>query len=401
MTGVYTAMGLKADKTYVDSGMTGVYTAMGLKADKTYVDTGMTGVYTSIGLKADKTYVDTTIRAISTNLDNYNTSNNNNFTNFGTSIANLTSFVNTKADKTYVDSGMTGIYTAMGLKADKTYVDSGMTGVYTAMTGIYTAMGQIAAITAAESESRDSSTFFEKNGANVIVSSNVVKVYDPRSVKGFFITSKTGHPQLKNTVPGIYRFNNVDTTLASYVPPKPVVELATGNINGTDGNFSGNVTINGLNKICINSTCINENNLKTINTDNKICIGSTCIDERALKTIIIQPLLREFQNFKNINNYYNATLIDYGKNTFFWNNPGKFVTVPNNGNFTFFIKNPSLLNYSVYQISFGFGVFLIVPEIETVNGNEVMKATIDQNGLITVTSSTTTVNSIWYLVQNN
>jgi hypothetical protein len=303
MTGVYTAMGLKANKTYVDNGMTGVYTEMGLKANKTYVDNGMTGVYTAMGLKADKTYVDTTIREISTNVDNYNTSNNNNFKSFGTSISNLTTFANTKVGNDFYNAGMTGVYTAMGLKADKTYVDdkingltgtyatisnmsgamsgvystiNGLTGTYAtissmsgAMIGVYNAMssqmtGVYTDININEFESRnqESGIFFEKNGGNVILGSGVVKGNDPRSVKGFFITSKTGHPQLKNTVPGIYRFNNVDTTLASYVPPKPVVELATGNINGTDGNFTGNVLANG-----------------NLTVDGKLCIGSTCLVE--------------------------------------------------------------------------------------------------------------------------
>ena len=295
MTGVYTAMGLKADKTYVDNGMTGVYTAMGFKTDKTYVDTGMTGVYTSIGLKADKTYVDTTIRAISTNLDNYNTSNNNNFANFGTSISNLTSFVNTKVSNDIYNAGMTGVYTAIGLKADKIYVDSGMTGVYTAM-GLKadkTYVDQTLVTTveninsnlnlkagAFETEMRDSSTFLEKNGADVIVGTNLVKVSNPRSTKGFYITSKTGHPSLKTTVPGIYRFNNVDTTLASYVPPKPVIELETGNINGTDGNFSGKVNGkdgNFTGKFCIGSTCIVENDLIALKKSQTVLISGNLV----------------------------------------------------------------------------------------------------------------------------
>jgi hypothetical protein len=175
---------------------------MGLKADKTYVDNGITGVYSA--MESDKRDV-------------------NNFL-YGS-----------------LKHGITGVYSAMGLKADKTYVDNIIN----------------------ESLNQDSITFFEKNGANTQTPGGSVKTYDPRSVKGFLITSKTGDPQLKNTVPGIYIFNNTNTTVASYKPPKPVVELVTGNINGTDGNFTGNVSgVKGAfsDVVSGNSVVLNNNN---------------------------------------------------------------------------------------------------------------------------------------------
>ena len=262
---------------------------------------GLTGTYLS---KTDGNDISSRISSIGSRISNLENSTDKQINQQGSTNISLY----TKFDD-YTNT--TELNTKLDLKADKKLVSDGfrelmdrtkyaiineMTGVYNAMSGaiggVYTKLNDYTNTTDLNTKldlktdkeslkfianaiiSPEVGSFFERNSTETLpVHLQQVgytqKIFNPKKLNGFLIAStRSGQSE-----PGIYRFNNADTTLPSYVLPKPVVELVTGNINGTDGNFTGNVLAN--------SVQINNNN----NSVGSLCIGNTCLDEEDLKTM--------------------------------------------------------------------------------------------------------------------